>query len=205
MGFFTAWGFTSEIPWDTPTWINLADRKIGAQANQLSHCVQTRQLDWADGSTFMQQMPDIVVAAAFLLHLWSSMQVRAVTQSDVGKAPWQWLFLRMCCMKACLGSVRTVPLGVLSWHSDSSKVHPWLEKLIWAKFCPLEMCTNPNSFFLVHLGLRMDRYFAMPFHNTSEREGKPTWQIITIPRSARHARQPQCGVRDEPSWGYNQL
>jgi hypothetical protein len=84
--------------------------------------------------------------------------------------------------------------------------------LIWAKFCPLEMCTTPFSTFLmqkqlfvVHLGLRMDRYFAVPFHNTSEREGKPTWQIITIPRSARHARHPQCGVRDEPSWGYNQL
>ena len=109
--FFTAWGFTSEIPWDTPTWINLADRKIGAQANQLSHCVQTRQLDWADGSTFMQQMPDIVVAAAFLLYLCRF----APWHNQMSEKRMQWLFLRMCCMKACLGSVRRVqPLGVLS-------------------------------------------------------------------------------------------
>ena len=34
------------------------------QANNLSDRVQTFCLDWADGKSFMQQLPDLVVAAA---------------------------------------------------------------------------------------------------------------------------------------------
>ena len=39
------------------------------QANELGDRVHTALLDWADQTTFMQELPEIVVAAVALLHL----------------------------------------------------------------------------------------------------------------------------------------
>eukprot|EP00435_Cladocopium_sp_Y103_P030429 s4433_g7.t1 len=61
-----------------PELVTLMAKNI--EANQLSHCVQSCQLDWADGSTFMQQMPDIVVAADVLYEGDGSIFCHALSQ-----------------------------------------------------------------------------------------------------------------------------
>lgn len=148
----------------------------------------------------------------------ASMQVRAMTPSDVGykrsgrgcfwgRAVWRRISAAFGLDKTAGGFVHDVFFLLLWKESEHSaaKYIPGL-KTSFEHISAILSSRNVHqsiltifldaetACFLVHLGLRMDRSFAMPFHNTSEKEGKPTWQIITIPRSAR----PQCRVRDEP-------
>ena len=83
-----------------------------------------------------------------------------MTHSDVGGKRMPWLFLRMCCMKGCLGSVRTVqPLvsvsTMLSFFfceknlgiQTAANYIPWLENLIRAILSSRSVFSIPFSTF----------------------------------------------------------